>query len=178
MRIEFTACAAACVLLLGGCSGGEKSETSAQANATGTEVAAAASADAPAAPKEGLWEMKTSAAGMPQAQAVKLCVGAPQPGANPFTPPPAAGQACSKNAVTKIADGYQIDSECTANGMTATSKGTVTGDFASAYKIEMATKMGGPNVPAAAQQEIKTVIDAKYLGECPADLKPGQAQTS
>lgn len=176
MRTYLTACTAACALLLGACSGGQKASDTAAANDTAADTAIA-SADAAPAPKAGLWEMKISAAGVPQAQTTKVCVGEPAPGTNPFTPPPGAGQTCAKNAVTKVAAGYEIDSECTINGMTATSKGSVTGDFASAYKIEMATKMSGANLPAAAQQEVKTVIDAKYLGDCPADLKPGQAQT-
>ncbi len=175
MRTYLAACTAACALMLGACSGGEKADGNTAA--TNETAAAAPSADASVAPKAGLWEMKITAAGMPQPQATKVCVGEPTPGTNPFTPPPGAGQACARNAVNKVATGYEIDSECTINGMTATSKGSVTGDFSSAYKIEMATKMSGANIPAAAQQEVKTVIDAKYLGACPADMKPGQSQT-
>lgn len=178
MRTYLAACTAAGALMLSACSGGEKANDGAAANDTAAAGdTATASVDAPPAPKAGLWEMKITAAGMPAPQATKVCVGEPAPGTNAFTPPPGAGQTCAKNSVTKVAAGYEIDSECTIQGMTATSKGSLTGDFSSAYKIEMATKMSGPNLPAAAQQEVKTVIDAKYLGDCPADMKPGQSQT-
>lgn len=164
------------LLLLAACSGGGNGGENA---AAATETATASEGPAPntgAMPKAGLWEMKVTAAGMPQAQATKVCLGETAAGANPFTPP-TAGQNCSKNSVTKTATGYDIAMECTANGMTVASNGTVSGDLTSAYKVEMKTKMGGANLPAAAQQEIKTIIDAKYLGDCPADLKPGQTQS-
>jgi len=171
---------AGAVLLLGACSGGKPEGGAADGNAAASTEAAPGSASAegsaPASPKEGLWEMKVTAAGAPQPQVMKVCVGAPAPGSNGFTPPPSAGQSCSKNSVTKTADGYAIDSECTASGMTVTSKGTVTGDFSTSYAVDMSSKMSGPNIPAAAQQEMKTKIEAQYLGACPADMKPGQSK--
>ena len=185
MRRSVTfACVAASLIVLGACSGKKSEGGSAEANGTATAdtnstapaPAASADAGAVASPKQGLWEMKISAANVPQPQVMSVCVGAPAPGANSFAPPPAAGQTCTKNAVTKTASGYDIDSECTANGMTVASKGTVSGDFSSDYKIDMSSKISGANVPAAAQQEMKTSIEAHYKGACPAAMKPGEVK--
>jgi|GEM_PF-733301 len=177
MRItSIVAISGAGLMLLSACSGGETTaENASTTSAAPAEAESAAAGNA--MPKAGLWEMKITAAAMPQPQTTKLCVGETAANSNPFAPPPTPGQTCARNNVTKTATGYSIDMECSANGMTMTSIGTVSGDMASAYKVEMATKIGGANVPAAAQQEMKTVIDAKYLGDCPADMQPGQTQS-
>ncbi|WP_198350870.1 DUF3617 domain-containing protein [Flavisphingomonas formosensis] len=178
------ACVAASVLLLGACSGNKSDSgsvegngaASADASSAASPSAPSADAGAPASPKQGLWEMKITAASAPQPQLMTVCVGAPAPGTNGFAPPPSAGQTCTKNAVTKTATGYDIESECTSNGMTMASKGTVSGDFSSDYKIDMSSKISGANIPPAAQQEMKTSIEAHYKGACPADMKPGQVK--
>ena len=93
-----------------------------------------------ATPKPGLWQMTVTAAGMPNPMTTQVCVGAPAPGVNPFSPPPQPGQACSKNAFTKTASGYSIDAESMMNGMMMSTTGEVSGDFSSAYTIAMKTR--------------------------------------
>lgn len=176
MRFSLIAGAASAgLLLLTACSGGEKAEGNATASTETQTTGQQAASAGGAMPKAGLWELKVSAAGAP-AQTTKVCTGEVPAGSNPFAPP-TPGQNCSKNNVTKTADGYAIAMECTVNGMTVASNGTVSGDMSSAYKVEMTTTMGGANLPAAAQREMKTVIDAKYAGACPAGMQPGQTQS-
>ena len=180
MRVISTAtCAAvAGLILLAGCSG-KKADGEGNATATaagGGEPAAAPAGGAGEGPKPGLWEISVSAAGMPQAVKTSVCVGEPAPGTNPFAPPPQPGQNCSKSNFTKTAGGYSIDMECSMNGMTVSTTGEVTGDFTSSYKTVMKTKVSGANVPAAAQAETTSTADAKYVGECPAGMKPGEAK--
>ena len=160
--------------LLGACSAKHDA-----ANTTASTTSSTTTATAPmtsAMPKAGLWEMTVTGAGMPAPMKTKACLGgAPAPGANPFTPPAQPGQTCAKNSVVKTAAGYSIDTECTMNGMTMSTKGDVTGDFSSDYKTVMTTKMTGANVPAMMQTARTSTAEAKYLGACPADMKPGMA---
>ena len=154
-------------LSLAACSGKHDATSGNAADAT------AAATPTMATPKPGLWQMTVAAAGMPSPMTTQVCVGAPAPGVNPFSPPPQRGQACSKNSFTKTAAGYSIDTECTMNGMTMSSKGEVSGDFSSAYTIAMKTKMTGANIPAAMQAERASTVTAKYVGACPSGMAPG-----
>ncbi|MET0272254.1 MAG: DUF3617 family protein [Phenylobacterium sp.] len=134
----------------------------------GAEVAAAQPM-----PKAGLWELTVTAAALPEATKMQVCVGEPTPGSNPFTPPQ-PNQTCAKNNVVRTAGGYAIDMECASSGMTMAIKGDVTGDFSSAYRVDMTTTLSGANVPAG-QPPIKSAVDAKYVGACPAGMTPGQS---
>jgi hypothetical protein len=162
------------LLLVSACSGGSKDKTENATSTTSTTTSTTAATPTAPTPKAGLWEMKASSMGMSM-PAMKVCVGEAKPGENPFTQKP-QGANCAKNEVTASAGGYAIDSECTVNGMTAATKGTVSGDFSSAYKVELTTKMSGPNIPAAAQKEVQSVMEAKYVGPCPAGMKPNQSK--
>lgn len=161
------------LILLGACSG--KHDDAAGNSAATTPDRAVALADTKM-PKPGLWEMTVSAEGMAQPMAMRLCVGAPAPGTNPFAPPPQAGQDCKKNAFVKTGAGYTIDIECKSNGVTMSTKGEVTGDFSSGYTTIMKTRMSGPGIPAELQTERTSTAESKYLGACPADMKPGAAK--
>lgn len=156
--------AMASALALGACS---KSETAGKASD------GAAMADAQPMPKAGLWEMTVTAAGMP-ATAMRVCLGEPTPGSNPFAPPPQPDQACAKNDVKRTGAGYSLDMECASNGMTMAMNGEVTGDFTTSYRTDMTTTISGPNLPAGAQQPMKSSVVSKYVGACPAGMTPGQ----
>ncbi len=160
------------LLLLGACSG--KSDTA------GNEAAVAANTTQAAAvarmPKAGLWEMTITAAGLPAPMKMQTCLGEPVPGSNPFAPPTPPGQSCARNKITPTSDGYTIDMECAANGMTTSVAGTVAGDFNSKYRVDLTTKVAGANIPAAAQKEVKSAVDATYAGACPAGMKVGETK--
>lgn len=160
------------LLLLGACSG--KSDTA------GNEAAVAANTTQAAAvarmPKAGLWEMTITAAGLPAPMKMQTCLGEPVPGSNPFAPPAPPGQSCARNKITPTSDGYTIDMECAANGMTTSVAGTVAGDFNSKYRVDLTTKVAGANIPAAAQKEVKSAVDATYAGACPAGMKVGETK--
>lgn len=167
------------LLLLGACSG--KHDDAAAGNTAAAGNAAAAVNATPAAtkltmPKPGLWEMTVSTPGMPKPMKTQMCIGAPVPGANPFAPPPRAGQNCARSDVTRTATGYSIDMECKMNGMTMSTKGEVSGDFSSNYKTVMTTSMSGAGIPAAMQTERTSTAESRYIGACPADMKPGTAK--
>lgn len=133
----------------------------------GESSATPASAAAPQAPRAGLWEQTTSGGMTPSPMTVKVCVGEPAPGANPFETPPAAGADCTRSGTAT-----DFSMTCTTNGMTVVSSGKVTGDMNSAYKVEAETKTTGPNVPPQ-MADLKMTIDAKRIGDCPAGVQPG-----
>lgn len=165
--------AVAGLLLLGACS--DKTDKTGNATAT-ADAAVTAPVAGKRMPKAGLWEMTVTAAAMPAPMTMRLCLAAPAPGSNPFAPPPQPGQSCAKNTVAPTASGYAIEMECTASGVTMAIAGTVSGDFSTSFRTDLTTKMSGGGIPAASAQSVKSVTEAKYIGACPAGMKPGEVK--
>jgi hypothetical protein len=121
----------------------------------------------------GLWETSISMGnGIPN-QTIKECVdqSTDAEGLKTGTEmPQAMGGTCSKNTFKRTSSGFESESECTIGGSTISSKGTFTGDFASSYKGEVVTTHSPPIFGNGGS---KTVITAKHLGPCAADMKPG-----
>jgi hypothetical protein len=137
-------------------------------------VAASAYADELPARKAGLWEMKmTGIANV----TTRECVSADTDKKMQGKAVAGDGMECSKLENRKIAGGYAIDAVCEMSGvMRVTSHAEVTGDFASAYTIKQTghiemkgTGMGGP-------RDTNVTIQAKWLGACPPDWKPGDME--
>lgn len=154
------------VALLAACSNPDNAKTP----ANGDPAPAAPANAALTAPQPGLWRQTVSGAQMPQPTTVKICVGETAPGENPFNAPQ-AGVTCSENTVKSAPGGAEFHSVCQAQGMTVTSDGKVTGDMRTAYKVAIATKTTGPNVPAG-MGDMTMSIDAERLGDCPAGTAP------
>ena len=76
-------------------------------------------------------------------------------------------ETCSKQDIQKTATGYVSDSVCGVAGMTITSHAEITGDFNSAYTVKSTVR--SERGPAGGT----TTIEAKWLGACKADQKPG-----
>ena len=118
--------------------------------------------------KPGLWEIKMSfeSRNIP-GQTMQQCIDAAtdqmmQSSAGP-------GQnACSKRDVQQSAGGITIDSTCSVGGKTTTSHAVITGSFDSAYTMtvtsDSATAPGGKST---------ITMNAKWLGPCAGDQKPG-----
>jgi len=109
-------------------------------------------------PKAGLWEFKTvSTAGS------RDCVDAVTEKKTGI-----AG-ACPILSTRKTVDGYTIDVECDATGIGPIRWHLeVTGNFDSAYTIKRTADFGGAN--------LVITTEAKWLGACPADWKPGDRE--
>ena len=84
-------------------------------------------------------------------------------------------QACSKQDLKNSGGTITIDSVCTFGATTTTSHAVVSGSFDSAYSIDVtSTRVGGPLLPGVAPgAETHMKIEAKWLGACAADQKPG-----
>lgn len=79
---------------------------------------------------------------------------------------------CSKSDWKAVPGGAAFDFVCENDGATLTSKGAITGDFNSAYRIDGEASM---TINGEARTA-KTSIEARYMGPCPADLQPGDSQ--
>lgn len=127
--------------------------------------------------KSGLWEIKTSQG--PQGK------GAPPPGAGAdlqlcidektdnAVQQQAAGmtkQNCSKQEMKRTATGMTVDSVCKLGDTTATTHSVFTGSFDSAYKVETKSTY---DPPMMGMKEGSAVIEAKWIGPCKADQRPG-----
>ena len=119
--------------------------------------------------KPGLWQVKTSIENSnAPARAIQQCIDATtdqmmQSSAGPFAP-----AACPRRDVQTSANSITIDSTCTVGGKTATAHSVVTGSFDSAYTMTVTSQ--SEDIPGG---KMIMTMDAKWLGPCTADQKPG-----
>lgn len=79
---------------------------------------------------------------------------------------------CTRQSVRKVGNTLVIDATCQFGGMKATSQSIVSGDFNSAYTVKVTSKVEG--APAGAQGiGGTTTIEARYVGACKPDQRPG-----
>jgi len=119
--------------------------------------------------KAGLWEVRMSFENRNGAgPVIQQCIDAStdqlmQAGAGPF-----AQSACPKRDVQKSGNTITMDATCTLAGKTATSHSVITGSFDSAYTMTVTSQ--GEALPGG---KMAMTMDAKWLGPCAADQKPG-----
>jgi hypothetical protein len=82
-----------------------------------------------------------------------------------------AKQICSKQDVQKTATGYVSDSLCSVAGVSIASHSEINGDFNAAYTVTTTSHsdLGNKGAP----RDTVTKIEAKWLGACKPDQKPG-----
>jgi hypothetical protein len=122
--------------------------------------------------KAGLWEMKIVRTGgkLPEI-AMQHCTDATTDKEMNNQVSPIAKQICSKQDVVKNATGYASDSVCTISGTSVTTHADIVGDFNSAYTVTSKSHMD--KGPTGNPVDTVTTIEAKWLGDCKADQKPG-----
>lgn len=121
--------------------------------------------------KAGLWEMKMQgSAGMP-GMTMQHCTDETTDKFMNTTFSPMAKDMCSKNEMKKTATGYVTDSVCNIGGTTSTSHAEITGDFNSAYTMKITSQSTGG--AKANTGDNTTQLEAKWLGACKPDQKPG-----
>lgn len=123
--------------------------------------------------KAGLWELKMVRAGSPMPEmTMQHCTDETVDKEMNNNVSPMAKQICSKQDIQKTATGYVTDSVCNVGGMTTTSHADIVGDFNSAYTVKSTAHIqGGP--AGAAGRDSTTTIEARWMGACKADQKPG-----
>jgi hypothetical protein len=122
--------------------------------------------------KPGLWEMKIVRTGMPLPElTMQHCTDEATDKEMNTGLAPAAKEICSKHEIQKTATGYVSDSVCTIGSASITSHADITGDFNSAYSVK--TTSHTEHGPTALPADATTMIEAKWLGACKPDQKPG-----
>jgi len=122
--------------------------------------------------KAGLWEMKVLITGSPTPDmTMQQCTDATTDKEMSTSFSPMAKDVCSKQDIQKTATGYVSDSVCGIGGMSIKSHAVITGDFNSAYTVKSTSQSTGG--PAGTPRDSTTTIEAKWLGACKPDQKPG-----
>src|SRR3569832_2208460 len=122
--------------------------------------------------KAGLWEIKMVRTGSPLPEMpMQHCTAATIDKEMNNMVSPAAKQICSKQEIRKTATGYASDSVCSVAGASIASHSDIVGDFNSAYTVTTTSHsdLGSKGAP----RDTVPKIEAKWLGACKADQKPG-----
>jgi hypothetical protein len=123
--------------------------------------------------KAGLWELKLVTSGSPVPEmTMQHCTDETVDKEMSNNVSPMAKQICAKQEIKKTATGYVSDSECSVAGVSTTSHAEITGDFNSAYMVKSTSHAQG-GVAGAAGRDSTMTVQAKWLGACKADQKPG-----
>jgi hypothetical protein len=134
--------------------------------------ARAAAADELPIRKAGLWEMKVMHATSSTPEiTMQQCTDETTDREMSTSFSPMAKEMCSKKDIVKTATGYVSDSVCSIGGVSVASHSDVIGDFNSGYTVTAKAHTEG--APAAANGDRVTTIEAKWLGACKPDQKPG-----
>jgi Protein of unknown function (DUF3617) len=122
--------------------------------------------------KAGLWEIKMvrSSSQLPE-MTMQHCTDETTDKEMTNMASPMAKQICSKQDVQKTATGYVSDSLCSVGGVSIASHSEISGDFNSAYSVTTTSHsdLGNKGAP----RDTVTKLEAKWVGACKADQKPG-----
>ena len=122
--------------------------------------------------KAGLWEIKMARTGSPLPEmTMQHCTDETVDRDMNNMVSPMAKQICSKQDIQKTATGYLTDSLCSVGGVSIASHSEINGDFNSAYTVTTTSHsdLGSKGTP----RDTVTKIEAKWLGACKPDQKPG-----
>jgi len=121
--------------------------------------------------KAGLWEMQMSG---DASTATRMCTSAEVEKKMQEMALAGGMDSCSKLDIRKTASGYVIDAVCQSGPtMSVTSHSEFTGDFNSAYTMKQA---GHVEMKGAKPMNTNMTIQAKWVGDCPPDWKPGDVE--
>lgn len=119
--------------------------------------------------RPGLWEVKTSIDNRNVAAVlIQQCIDATTDQMMMSIAGPYSQDVCPKRTVQRSADSITIDSACTFAGKRATAHAVAAGSFDSGYTM---TVTSGSEAEPGNTMTMR--IEAKWLGPCTADQKPG-----
>jgi len=119
--------------------------------------------------KAGLWEVRMSFENRNGAgPAIQQCIDASTDQMMLSSAGLLAQAACAKRDVQRSGNTVTIDATCTLAGKTAMSHSVITGSFDSAYTMTVTSQSDA--LPGGS---ITMTMEAKWLGPCAADQKPG-----
>jgi hypothetical protein len=121
--------------------------------------------------KAGLWEIKVAHTGSPlPSLTMQHCTDETVDKDMNNMVSPMAKQICTKQDTQKTATGYVTDSVCSVAGVSVSSHSEISGDFNSAYTV---TTTSHGDLGKSAPHDAVIRIEAKWLGACKPDQKPG-----
>ncbi len=122
--------------------------------------------------KAGLWEMKLVRTGSPLPEmTMQHCTDETSDKDMATASSPMSKEICSRRDIEQTATGYVTDSLCSVAGVSMTSHSEISGDFNSAYTVKTTTH--SERAAAGLPRDATTTIEAKWLGACKPDQKPG-----
>ena len=122
--------------------------------------------------KAGLWEMKMVRSGSPMPEmTMQHCTDETTDKEMTTGFSPTSKETCAKQDLQKTATGYAADSVCTIGAMSIKSHSEISGDFNSAYTVK--TTSHSERGAASPPRDTTMTIEAKWLGACKPDQKPG-----
>lgn len=153
-----------------------KGEDAAAPNAAGAVAGAkAALTGQPPKPRVGVWETSMNMDGpAPMKVSSQVCIDEAMLAGDAWLKPEgqqAQGGPDCQQSVKGTLSGYTIDAVCKMGGRTITTHGVASGDFKSAYVMDMTMRMDP--APAGSPAETKMQVAARYLGPCPAGQAGG-----
>jgi hypothetical protein len=139
-------------------------------------LTAAALADELPTRKAGLWELKMEFEGhrIP-IQSMQQCTDAAADKQMTSGFGNGSAEACPDRHITKSGGTITVDSVCDIAGAKVTSHAVISGQFDSAYTVNVTTKReGGRPLPHVAPGGVSHMtMQAKWLGPCAKDQRPG-----
>ena len=81
--------------------------------------------------------------------------------------------ACTDSGLKKVGDKYTSSSVCTIGPTKTTTVSTFQGDFSSSFTFDSSSKM---EPPIMGRSSSTTTGKSEYLGNCPAEMKPGDVK--
>jgi hypothetical protein len=165
--------AAAGLVALAGC---QKKPAQAPNPPAAPSAPPAAAASAPPAAigvrKPGLWEQKITSHG--KTQVSRLCLDKAVAERFTWWGQHASQSACRQNTVSpRPGGGWEFSSTCDmGDGGQTSTKGSVTGDFATAYKLTAQSTVTGARAPQMNGTH-EMSLEATWQGPCPAGMQPG-----
>jgi hypothetical protein len=122
--------------------------------------------------KTGLWEMKIAKVGslLPE-MTMQHCTDETTDKEMSAVFSPMSKEICSKRDIETTETGYVSDSVCSDGGLSMTSHSDITGDFNSAFTVKSTSHV--ERGPGGVPHDDIVTIEAKWLGACKPDQKPG-----
>jgi len=124
-------------------------------------AAGAAHADAPKR-KPGLWEISLTTGGQPTPFVSQVCV-SEDDDLSKTAGTPNVAKDCSESSAAREGDNIVIRSVCPVRTSTVTTEALITGNMDSAYEGQIEANY---SPPLYGLSQVKSVVQAKYLGPC------------
>ena len=173
MRVTVS-CLAVGLAVLAACSKTPAGGSSGPASATPQAAAPAPALFAPPHPKAGLWRMAMNNDAGPGIHFTgEICIDASTEDSAFQAGPKARPKSCEKTSIGPApGGGVAFDTTCKTDGRTITSHGIASGDFSSAYNMDVTTTM--TPAPSGMPPEMHMHMQATWLGPCKPDQTPGR----